>query len=202
MFFILREKSKINPIEIMEPINAAIISVHDETFIVSFKNHIIVKATTIFAPEDIPSTNGPAIGFSKNVCKRKPDRDKAPPSNAAIIIRGSLIFQIILYSLKLPSLRNMILNISLIEILTFPVFIFKTAIAKSAAASMTNTSTKRLRLFISLLNDIFFIITSFLTDFTYQSAPDGTLLIKLRLSLSPVSIACTSVIKSVILSVA
>lgn len=159
MFFILRAKSKINPIEIIEPINAAIISVHEETCIVIFRNHIIVKATTIFAPEDIPSTNGPAMGFSKNVCKRNPDRDKAPPRSAAIMIRGSLIFQIMLYSLKLPSFRNMILKMSSNDMSTLPVFIFNIAMAKNAAASMINTSTNRLRLFMSLLSAVLSIIS-------------------------------------------
>ena len=37
---------------------------------------IIASATTSFAPEEIPSTNGPAIGFLKNVCSKNPDTAK------------------------------------------------------------------------------------------------------------------------------
>lgn len=55
-------------------------------------------ATNILAPDEIPSTNGPAIGFLKNVCNKNPDNDNAPPRIAAIHNRGNRIFQIILYS--------------------------------------------------------------------------------------------------------
>ena len=63
----------------------------------SSKN-IIVIATNILAPDDMPSTKGPAIGFLKKVCSRKPDSDNAPPRIAAIHNRGRRIFHIILYS--------------------------------------------------------------------------------------------------------
>ena len=85
----------------------------------------------IFAPEEIPSTNGPAIGFEKNVCNKKPDRDNAPPSNAAIRIRGRRIFHMILYSTASPSCKNNILKIFGTEICTFPVLIFSTVMTKN-----------------------------------------------------------------------
>ena len=37
---------------------------------------IITRDTTSFAPEEIPRTKGLAIGFPKNVCKRKPETDR------------------------------------------------------------------------------------------------------------------------------
>ena len=40
---------------------------------------IIARATIIFAPEEIPSTYGPAIGLEKNVCNKNPERASAPP---------------------------------------------------------------------------------------------------------------------------
>ena len=76
----------------------------------------------------------------KKVCNKKPDRDNAPPSIAAIRMRGSRIFQIILYSTASPSLMNNILNIFGTEICTFPVLIFNTMITKNAARSPRNTT--------------------------------------------------------------
>lgn len=61
-FFDIRS---INPVEISDPINAARISVYEENLPIYFKYTIIVSATTIFAPEEIPRTKGPAIGLEK-----------------------------------------------------------------------------------------------------------------------------------------
>ena len=55
---------------------------------------------------EIPRTKGPAIGLEKNVCSKKPERDNAPPSSAAIRILGRRIFHIILYSVAAPSFRK------------------------------------------------------------------------------------------------
>ena len=107
-FFDIR---RINPVEISDPINAARISVYEENLPIYFKYTIIVSATTIFAPEEIPRTKGPAIGLEKNVCSKKPERDNAPPSNAAIRILGRRIFHIILYSVAAPSFRKRMLRI-------------------------------------------------------------------------------------------
>ena len=54
--------------------------------------------TTIFAPEEIPSTKGPAMGLRKKVWSKKPDTDSAPPRMAASSIRGIRILKIILLS--------------------------------------------------------------------------------------------------------
>ena len=55
-----------------------------------------VSPTHSFAPDEIPSTKGPAIGFLKKACKRNPETASAPPRTAARSILGSLIFKIIL----------------------------------------------------------------------------------------------------------
>ena len=81
-----------------EPTNAAATCAHNGIPDIYFSRKIIVIATNIFAPDEIPSTNGPAIGFLKNVCNKNPDNDNAPPKIAAIHRRGRRIFQIILYS--------------------------------------------------------------------------------------------------------
>lgn len=57
---------------------------------------IVVMARNSFAPEDIPSTKGPAIGFRKKVWIRNPESDKAPPSREARTIRGRRIFHMML----------------------------------------------------------------------------------------------------------
>ena len=54
--------------------------------------------TTIFAPEEIPRTNGPAMGLRKKVCSKNPDTDRAPPRMAARSIRGIRILKMILLS--------------------------------------------------------------------------------------------------------
>lgn len=122
------------------PANAAMISVYDDTKEYLSRKNIITSATIIFAPEEIPSTNGPAIGFAKNVCNKNPDKDKAPPRIAAINTLGSLIFQIIFASVPSPPLLARIFRISGTEISTFPVLIFKTVTTQNAAASTTNTA--------------------------------------------------------------
>ena len=53
----------------------------------------------------------------------------------------------------------MILKMSSNDMSTLPVFIFNIAMAKNAAASMINTSTNRLRLFMSLLSAVLSIIS-------------------------------------------
>ena len=49
---------------------------------------IITSATRSLAPEEMPSTKGPAIGFPKKVCNRYPDTESPPPRTAAASRRG------------------------------------------------------------------------------------------------------------------
>ena len=54
-----------------------------------FSRKIIISDTASLAPEEIPSTKGPAMGLAKKVWSRKPDRDSPPPRMAAAKIRGA-----------------------------------------------------------------------------------------------------------------
>ena len=65
--FTFLEIRRTNPIEIKEPINAAMIIAADPMEIDLLRKKIISRATTSLAPEEIPSTKGPAIGLLKNV---------------------------------------------------------------------------------------------------------------------------------------
>ena len=51
---------------------------------------ISISATLKLAPELIPKTNGPAIGFRKRVCINKPLTPKLPPTKKAVIALGNL----------------------------------------------------------------------------------------------------------------
>ena len=64
---------------IIEPAKAARIMPPEPIDTDLLKRKIISSATTSLAPEEIPSTKGPAIGLLKNVCSRNPDTDSAPP---------------------------------------------------------------------------------------------------------------------------
>ena len=52
----------------------------------------MTKATPRLAPELIPSTYGPAIGFLKTVCICNPLNDSATPTVRAVIAFGNLNF--------------------------------------------------------------------------------------------------------------
>ena len=97
-------------------------------------------ATAILAPDEIPRTKGPAMGFSKKVCSRKPESASAPPRIADIRILGNRIFQTMLISSTLPERVKIICRILPSGIFTFPVLIFRMIMAQKAAASNTKTS--------------------------------------------------------------
>ena len=58
----------------------------------------IKKPTNSLAPDEIPRTKGPTIGFLKKVWSKYPEMDNAPPNNMADRILGSLILNRTLYS--------------------------------------------------------------------------------------------------------
>ena len=73
--------------EAMAPRKAAPIMTQEFMMSPCPRNRIMKIETASFAPEEIPRTKGPAMGFEKNVCSRKPDTDNAPPRiNAASIL--------------------------------------------------------------------------------------------------------------------
>ena len=79
IFFTRPDTSSINPMDNIAPTNADIISVAELTAIPCPRNTIMATDTVSFAPDDIPSTNGPAMGFPKKVWSKYPDTDNAPP---------------------------------------------------------------------------------------------------------------------------
>jgi hypothetical protein len=113
------EARSTNPIESMAPIKAANIIPSEPIVIPLPSQNTRQSATVSFAPEDIPSTKGPAIGLWKNVCNKKPDTERAPPSITAANTLGIRISIIIRCAISLS-------NISLNEKLVLPTFIPKT----------------------------------------------------------------------------
>ena len=80
----------------MAPMKAASIMMPEEMVSSFWRQAIISRATESLAPEEMPSTKGPAMGFAKNVCSWKPATESAPPSTAAARSRGMRIFQTML----------------------------------------------------------------------------------------------------------
>ena len=82
--------------EIIEPAKAARIMAPEPMDTDLLKRKIIRKATISLAPEEIPSTKGPAIGLLKKVCSRNPETESAPPRMITERILGRRISQTIL----------------------------------------------------------------------------------------------------------
>ena len=62
--------NRTKPMESIAPANAAAIIPAEFTILPLPRKKTMTSATTIFAPEEIPSTKGPAMGLWKKVCKR------------------------------------------------------------------------------------------------------------------------------------
>ena len=80
--------------------NAAPISSADDDLTPRLRRTIIAIDTASFAPDEMPSTNGPAMGLWKNVCRRYPDTDSAPPKMSADAMRGNLICIMICFCVR------------------------------------------------------------------------------------------------------
>ena len=109
------------------------------------RNTIKVMATTILAPEEIPSTKGPAMGLRKKVCRRNPDSASAPPRIPAVMIRGRRMVHTMSIVFSDPSRRKIARAISPTLICTFPELMFTTVITRKATAISTNTMAHRRR---------------------------------------------------------
>ena len=138
IFFTLPEIISTNPMEIMEPAKAARIIPAEPMEIPLPSRTIITRETTSFAPDEIPSTNGPAMGFAKNVCSRKPDTDKAPPSITAERIRGRRISHTMWYEVSSPVLLSRISPISSTDRCTLPELMFQINNTHIMAAKRAN----------------------------------------------------------------
>ena len=143
MWRIFRASARMNPTAISEPRNAAATIVHDDTVRKRSSAQIIVSATTIFAPDEMPSSNGPAIGLAKKVCSKNPDSDSAPPSTAPIAILGMRICQMMFACVGSPPRANRMRAISPTGIGTLPMLMFSTVIAPSTAIKAANTQANR-----------------------------------------------------------
>ena len=64
------EAASTKPMEPIAPRNAAAISTADDETSPRLKSRIMTIDTQSFAPEEMPSTKGPAMGLWKNVCRR------------------------------------------------------------------------------------------------------------------------------------
>ena len=65
--FVLLDSSRMNPMDSMEPTNAPAISVMDPAAVPRLSRKIISSATVSLAPDEMPNTKGPAMGFAKKV---------------------------------------------------------------------------------------------------------------------------------------
>ena len=94
------EMSRMSPIASIAPTNAAPMSSADDDLTPRLSRKIITSETANFAPDEMPSTNGPAMGLWKNVCRRYPDTDSAPPKMSADAMRGNLICIMICFCVR------------------------------------------------------------------------------------------------------
>ena len=110
-----------------DPRKAAKISAREPMTIPRLRKKIMVSATVSFAPDEIPRTKGPTIGFPKNVCSRKPATAKAPPRSAAVKRRGRRIFQMMPVAVSPAAGWNRAFSTVLIPIRELPIMQFKTS---------------------------------------------------------------------------
>ena len=97
---------------------------------------IVTIARNILAPDETPSTKGPAIGLRKKVWSRKPDSDNAPPNTAASSIRGRRILIMMPYAVEsLRSPPNIMRSICAGGTSTLPAKALSAAARHSIAAS-------------------------------------------------------------------
>ena len=98
--------SRTRPMESIAPQNAAATIAAEFKTIPFPRDIIITSATKSFAPEEIPRTKGPAIGFPKKVCSRYPETESPPPRMAAASKRGKRILRIMRAEVPSVCLRN------------------------------------------------------------------------------------------------
>lgn len=113
ILFALKENKRTISIEIKDPIKDENTLKPTGIIPITPEKTTVQKARNILAPDEIPSTKGPAIGFLKNVWIKKPESDNAPPKTKERIILGILIFIIILQltaSLCVPKTTPQILS--------------------------------------------------------------------------------------------
>ena len=95
----------------------------------------MTRDTASLAPEEMPSTKGPAMGFAKKVWSRKPETDSPPPKMIAAQIRGSRRVRTMPYSVLPSEGPQRMRRISAPDRETLPALMFHTASATSSASS-------------------------------------------------------------------
>ena len=136
--------------DIMAPANAASIMPPELMDIPLPSKRIMTRDTTSLAPEEIPSTNGPAMGFAKKACSKKPDTDSAPPSMTADRMRGRRISHTIWYAVPSPVCLSRIFPISPADRRTLPKLIFQ----KNSRHIMAPRSPNEMQYCVYVLLDI------------------------------------------------
>jgi len=124
------------PMDAMAPRNAAMIMTQEFMMRPCPRNRIIKIETTSFAPEEIPRTKGPAMGFEKKVCRRNPDTESAPPRIRAASILGRRISKRIWRIISFPSSAVRAARRSAADTRTLPT----ARLRKLKAASRANSS--------------------------------------------------------------
>ena len=150
IFFTRPEIRRTNPMDIMAPANAASIMPPELMDIPLPSKRIMTRDTTSLAPEEIPSTNGPAMGFAKKACSKKPDTDSAPPSMTADRMRGRRISHTIWYAVPSPVCLSRIFPISPADRRTLPKLIFQ----KNSRHIMAPRSPNEMQYCVYVLLDI------------------------------------------------
>ena len=135
----LCESRTIAPVVTSAPPKAAnIISNPDDCLPPPATNRSTAQTDSL-APEDMPSTYGPAMGLPKKVCSRYPDTASAPPKSTVMHILGSRICVKIFLSCSLPP-PSRISTILPGSMETLPSAVHRSAPISSAAASAANTA--------------------------------------------------------------
>ena len=157
------EKRSTTPVMTNDPAKAERTISAEDTWETNRAAKMMVKLTTIFAPEEMPSTKGPAMGLRKKVWSRNPDTDSAPPKIAARSIRGIRMLKMMRLSVEalisvsrafpprsrsLPAARRappVRRNTSPAGMSTLPVFTFSTSPQASRAVKRAVDSRNRLQ---------------------------------------------------------
>lgn len=121
---IFLEISSMNPRESIEPIKEAVIIMNEPVLLKKLIDAINAIDTTSFAPDEIPSTNGPAIGLWKRVWRRYPDKANAPPKSIDANALGIRIFIRIFDTVVFSVPEKIAFNASFTGISALPINIF------------------------------------------------------------------------------
>ena len=130
-----RASSRMKPMETMDPTKAPAISDMELMTMPRLRKNTITRDTVSLAPEEMPSTKGPAMGLAKKVWSKKPDTDSAPPKMAAASTRGRRMVQM------MPPIFKMESAISAKVKSTLPAPMFQNSSASTSAARSAKPPT-------------------------------------------------------------